>query len=302
MSSVIYSTMSKSPSLTNFEISTVTALSDNELAYFHHIKYVLRSHKQLTENDINYASNYITSFYSYSHHISHLNSRNNQVLDNEQLNIILVYADQKGIGKFALIFNEKLDVSIKTRNNTLLKSILLGPKEIFIELYDNPYLSDDDREFMIRLISREMFAMTMSIEMLKRRDSVFTDNVCKLKTTNIYGKNERGVINMTLLSTKCYDEVCIQDAKILADDSVRAIMSQYEKPSESVYTIDKASNTSNPQVYCFDTIELLSYVTENIPINPHTNSPFSEYSLKLIHQRFNKEISMYRRYKEVISK
>ncbi len=293
MNAQILSTRSKSLSLDKSEISPVTALIDNELTYFHIIKHILQSHKNLTDSDIQYGSNYITSFYSHSGS----STKTNHILDNEQLNMILVYADQKGIGKYALLFNEKLDYSIKTRNTTLLKSILLGPKEIFVELYDNPYLSDDDREFTIRLISREMFALTMSLELVKNKLLNFEPNICH--SINVYEETRNGTTNMAILTTKCYDEVCIQDAKILADDSVRAIMSQYEKPPDSVYTIDKSTHEDLPKVYCFNTIELLSYITETVPINPHTNAPFSEYSLKIIHQRFNKEIAMYRRYKEI---
>ena len=256
-------------------ISPAIAITDNELACIHLVNKVLQSHKNLTSDDIQYASNYISSFYSYS---SNNPNSSFPLLDDTQLIMFLVYSDQNGICKYALIFNEELDIAIKSRDNISLKRILLGPKEMFIELYDNPYLSIEERDFIIRLIARESFAIMLSMELLK--------------------KNPLD-INSDDISSICYDQVCIQDAKILDDDYVRATMSKYEKPSSSVFTIDKSPHSDTPNVYCFDTLDLISSVTEPSPINPKTNQPFSSYSLNIINQRFHKEIAMYRRYRQL---
>lgn len=290
------------------EISPALAMTDSELACYHAVRYILRYHKQLTENDIQYASNYISSFYSNSydsHSYDSLqeNPEADNVLNDEQLVLFLVYADQRGIGKLALTFNEELDAAIKAKDTISLKKILLGPKEMFIELYDNPYISNEDREFVIRLISREMFAATLALGLLKKKilNLETIDDKCTSETLTFEAQKDSGVVNIAVLATKCYDEVCIQDAKILEDDQVRAIMSQREKTSESVYTVDKPQNSSTPQVYCFNTIDLITAMTDDIPINPKSKEPFSDYALKVIRQRFSKEISMYRRYKEIKS-
>jgi len=272
--------MSASPIYTSTNIDYISpaiAITDNELACFHFVHHILQSHKNLTLDDIHYASNYISSFYSYS-----LNTpiSSPPLLDDTQLIMFLVYSDQNGICKFALIFNEELDTAIKSRDDILLKRLLLGPKEMFIELYDNAFLSSEERDFIIRLISRESFAIMLSIELFK---------------------NNPFDINSNNTSSICYDQVCFQDAKILDDDYVRATMSKYEKPSSSVFTIDKSPYSNTPNIYCFDTLDLISSVTEPLPINPKTNQPFSSYSLNLINQRFHKEIAMYRRYRQLKS-
>lgn len=298
------------------DISPAIAMTDSELACYHAVRYILRSHKQLTEckardeelcssmqDDVQYASNYISSFYAHSYDALQENPEAENVLNDEQLVLFLVYADQKGIGKFALTFNEELDTAIKSKDGISLKKILLGPKEMFIELYDNPYLSNEDREFVIRLISREIFAATLALGLLKKKilNLEQIDDKCTSETLTFEAEKDIGigVVNVAMLATKCYDEVCIQDAKILEDDQVRAIMSQREKTAESVYTVDKPQNSSTPQVYCFNTIDLIAAMNDDIPINPKSKEPFSDYALKVIRQRFNKEISMYRRYKEI---
>lgn len=367
------------------EISPAIAMTDSELAYYHIVIHILQSHKKLTTEDIQYAANYIISFYSHNYdttnfisnhtaddfywgsvdnlegynikssrsNVELMSSERNDInmcgnnnilniknlihsnqtsvgLDDQQLIMFLVYADQKGIAKFALIFNEELDEAIKNKDTISLKKLLLGPKEMFIELYDNPYLSYEDREFIIRLISREMFAMTLTFESIKKNilDEFSLDyyqlnsfeidenlnkeiynnsaglhgNLEFLNTTHDFCKTTKsqGICGkIGNFAAQCYDKVCIQDAEILEDDKVRAEMSKYEKPSDSVFTIDKSYTASTPQVYCFNTLDLIKIMTENTPFNPKSNEPFSEYALNLITQRFRKEIAMYKRFKEI---
>ena len=87
---------------------------------------------------------------------------------------------------------------------------------------------------------------------------------------------------------------------MLSEDNTKATLSKYEKTPMSIYTIDRPASSPNPHVYCFDTLELLDAITEPVPINANSGEPFSDFSLKLINQRFRKEIAMYRRYKEIM--
>jgi len=263
------------------EIGPTKAIIDSELACFHMTTHILKSHKQLTDDEIEYAANYISSFYSYS--LDMLSKDFNNVLSDDQLIMVLTYADQKCIGKFALTFNNELITAIKNKDIVSLKHLLLGPKEMFIELYNNPYLSQHDKDFILRIVYREISTNSLLFDSIKQ----------KIMDPNTM------VTNLTSLSNKCYDDICIQDANFLDDDISRAIMSQHERTPNTVYTVDKPTDSDNPKIYCFDTIELISAVTNNFPINPISKQPFSDYTLKLINQRFNKEIAMYRRYKEL---
>jgi hypothetical protein len=264
------------------------------------VRFVLRSHKNLNAKDLQYATNYISSFYSYSQDQLRENPSATNYLTEDQLIRFLVYANERDIGKFALTFNDRLDSAIKSRNNTALNELLLGPKEMFLELYNNPYLANQDREFLIRLMSRDEYAATLIFGRLKRKllNLETVDDSCHEYDRIVESQRDGKTIQVVSLATKCYDEVCIQDAKILADDQARATMSTHEKPAELVYTIDKPRTAISPQTYCFKTLDLIAAVTENVPINPISREPFSDYALSVIRQRFRKEIAMYRRYKE----
>lgn len=295
------------------EISPAIAINDNELACYHLVQHSLETHKSLSSDDIQYAVNYICSFFSYSHDIlkqnpiiSHQipfvkNTIPNNLLTLDQLLMFLVYADQTGTSRFALIFNEDLVSIIKNRNNNLLRQILLGPKEMFIEIYDNPFLSVENTDFLIRLVSREIFAMKLAFEFLKKKliNLDHIDNKCNTASLLLESIKDESTTHIVSLTSKCYDEVCIQDAKILDDTISRANMSKHEKTPKTVFTIDKPSSSNTPHIYCFNTIELISAVTNDPPINPKTNEPFTSFALDLINQRFHKEISMYQRYKQI---
>jgi hypothetical protein len=168
-----------------------------------------------------------------------------------------------------------------------------APEAIFVELYDNPFLENSERDFIIRLISREIFATKLLFEMVKSK-------IIKLEPID-----PQSFVDLELgseggsLPSKCYGEVCIKDAHILEDDPARAIMSQHEKVPPSVYTVDKGPSQATPQVFCFKTLELIKAVTDPIPINPKTGAPFSSYTIQLTHQRFHKEIALYRRYRQL---
>jgi len=266
-------------------MSFAKALSDNELACFHILKYSLSTHKNLSDKEIIRTSNYICSFYI------------NKNISFDSLIQFFTYSDQTGVCKFALSFNEKLKNSIKSKDYSLLKKLVLGPKDMFIELYDNNYLSPTDRDFLIRLVSREMVAYESLFDKVKNKIINVEDikHKCSSNTSYFELTHQKNKNTMFSLTSNCYDEICIQDSKNLNDDQVLSIMSKYEKPPSSFYTVDKSSKTQTPQVYCFDTLELIS----SLPINPKTGEKFSKHTFNIIHQRFSKEINMYKRYREL---
>lgn len=279
-----------------------TTLSPSELACFHLVRHVLRTHPELTDTQITWGANYICSFYAYSQEALVLAPGPGARLTSEQLIQFLVYADQTGISRFALILNLALDQFLQNQNQTELNQLLLGPKEMFIELYNNPFLEEADQDYLIRLLSRETFTMTLLFERVKNGiiNLEAIDDRCLIQEYEASLVPTETGIQVTTLATRCYDEVCLKDAQILSDDPARAIMSQHEKVPESVYTVDKSPNQATPQVFCFKTMELIAAVTNPVLINPKTGAPFSDYALQLINQRFRKEIAMYQRYKQIM--
>lgn len=278
------------------EIGAAAAMSDYELACFHATKYVMQTHKSLSESNIIFASNFITSFYEQSQRRQGDNS-----FTEDQLILFLVYADRSGICKFALMFNAALDAAIITEDTNTIMELILAPKEKFVELYDNPYLTDNQRNFITRLVAREIAAFTSAFEALKEKILNFEviDNTCRQETFSVDAIEDGKVTHVTMLATRCYEDVCIQDATIRREDAPRALMAKSEKPAENVYTVDKAPGEISPSVYCFDTLDLMNAMMSNPPINPKTSNPFSDYSVRIINQRFSKELALYRRYYEI---
>ena len=48
----------------------MTSITDEEVTCFHMVKHVMKFHKQLSPEDVKFASNYICSFYNYTKSLS----------------------------------------------------------------------------------------------------------------------------------------------------------------------------------------------------------------------------------------
>src|SRR5579863_10176276 len=66
------------------EMSPAIAVIDDELACFYAVRYILRSHEYLTDDDTQYAANYISSFYAYNIERNQNNLSNLSDLSNNQ--------------------------------------------------------------------------------------------------------------------------------------------------------------------------------------------------------------------------
>lgn len=266
------------------------AFTDAEQACFSVSKFVLETHPALSEGDILYAANFICSTYN---HYAEPSSRTNP-FSKDQLIRILVYANTHTICKFAVLFNSELDEAIKSRNALNLTHILLGPKEMFVELYDNPYLSSEQHNFIMRMLAREVAAFTQVYDHVQQHvldlDSIHT----RCNTQSISYNTSQNTI--TALATKCYEDVCLIDSNILREDAARAIMAQNETPPENIYTVDKLPSQNVPSVYCFNTLDLMEAMMHEPPLNPKTQQPLSPQALTMIRNRFAKELALYRRF------
>ena len=265
----------------------MTSITDEEVTCFHMVKHVMKFHKQLSPEDVKFASNYICSFYNYTKSLS------KSPFDEEKLLLFLTYANQKGVCKFALTYNSSLDRAIKSRNKTELKNLLTGLSEYsFVELYDNPFLSEADKKAIERLLVREFFSTKLTLSLVKEK--VFNADLIDDNCNEVSYEEERDESgNLVSLSKECYETVCIQDSKVLGCSQIDGCLIKHDRLPSKVYTVDG----TEPQVYCFDTLELIDAVTNKTPSNPITGQPFTQYALKLIDRRFHKEIALYRRYK-----
>lgn len=266
------------------------AITQDEMSCFYMAKFSLLTNSDLSEDDIAFASNYICSLYSYN------------IISDEQLILIFTYVNQSTICKFALIFNSQLTNAIKNRDTHSLRKLVSGPKEMFIEVYDNPYLSRDDKVFTLRLLARERYTVEMLFQQLKSRiEYCRTVDLRPSCISQVETDFTHKILNLSSLYAEFYDKVCFEYGELLNDDVIRTQMTKHEKYPDSIYTVDKPVNSHVPQVFCFSLFELFDSVLSDNPINPKTGELFSQYTITLINNRFNKELNMYRRYRDYLS-
>lgn len=270
------------PYATEPDVPTVTIA---EIAVYHGSRAALMSHQGLTPVDIQWAANFFSSFYGWSQ-----KQPRPVGLTRDQLIMIFVYTDKRGIGEWALTWNREIDRAIQARDESYLKRLLTGPKEMLVEIYSNPYLLPEDYSHLLRLIARANYAVNLYMNDLVHR-LPFVDSV-------VIHPGETSLSNRQIciqeLVGECWAEACKCDAELCGDGEIEGCLSQFDLPPKSIYTADMIH--SQPQMFCFDTMELMAAMQHQPPINPQTQMPFGPIALKFIQQRFRKELAMYRRY------
>lgn len=226
------------------------AISVNELARFYLASHVLTTHTKLNSDDIVYAANYICTI---------CNDKFEQFLQ------ILTYIWQDKLCKFALTFNKELDTAIKRRDASSLKKILTGPKEMFVELYDNIFLTDEQKFYLIRQLSKERFAIHNTFEILK--------------DDTLHNKNIGQILN------KSYELSNTQDAK-LGDSPLL----KYDFSRKSIYIIEDYMFAKI--AYCYGIIDLSLILLED------NQSKFQ--NVDKLKDDYKLEIALVKRYKQTI--
>lgn len=251
--------------------STVRTVPASALVCNKLISQALQSHEVLTEEDIVFGANYVCS----------LN------LDTEKLALLLLMMSRDtNTGRFALSFNHELDNALKIRDASILRRILSG-ENYLIELYDNPELTDVEKATVERMLTREYQAISATLkqaEPLLARGQLGAEDLL-LPCTEVERVSVQLGEQQATLYSRCYDQVCLKET--FAGGS--------QIPSV-IYTVDQVAGAASPNTYCFETMELIAALTQDPPINPTTQQPFSDLALSLLLPRFAKEIKLYRRY------
>lgn len=203
-----------------------------------------------------YSVNYLTNLYN---HIKTNNIVTNKLNCNRQLALFITLSDEVSIGKYAFCFNQELRNAINNKNITLLTNLFLGPKEMFIEIYNNEYLLYSDKRILIT-------------------------NLAKCMTKNI----------MCVLN--CGYDRENREKYCSCNDS--DILDKYEGVNLEKY-IYVPDITENNLVYIniFDTVSLVESLSNNCSINPKTKKPFTKSVSDCLTTKLRKEISMYKKYK-----
>lgn len=245
--------------------------------------YILQSKKNLSKEQIAWVSE----------HVRHLSNKTT----NEQIATFLAYANQNSIGKFALLFNRDLDHAVENKDQYLLHSLIMGPKEMFIELYTNKKLLEVQKKVLFAKVAMEITLISTVLEnteiasklesLLSKNDGCLLEERDFRELSMTLGNNE--IVTMSGIFKACQD-ICFHDAEI-----------QYAKIGDIEWMNEKEFPEN---LSCFDILELVEFLYcinngEKV-INPHTNEPFQALTIISLNEKLSKEILLYERYREIL--
>lgn len=262
-----------------------TVVSNKMISCYKILNEALSTHRSLNDSDIEYAIDIVCQL--------------RPSITNEQFALIILYlAKDTYTGKFALSFNQDMDVAVKRRDPELIKLLLYGPVEMFVELYDNPELNEKEVVHIKRMFNREYNALLSALENGAQQSNQDIDYLipCKDKET-VFARKMMGKESSLTLYRRCYGEVCLAEVESQGHASrIDAELLQADQIARKIYAPDVAPGKHIPSIYCFETDELIPLLSQASPINPYTGYEFSDFSLGILHRKFSKEIKMYKRY------
>lgn len=251
------------------------------------IKEVLSTHNDISDKDIEWASDIISK------------SRLSDLSDKEQMAMFLLHSNKEtNIGKFSLCFNRILDDIIIDRNYKDLYNILnINSKDAFKELYDNIDLTENEQNCILKMYERELLVTLNVIEESIGKCSPEIDLqkllVCPTEKLSMTTNHDNGDYSETSIYTKCYKGVCMYEQRNEKTEDLQFDISL--NPPSVVFT-SELSEHNIKNAYCFDFMTLINAISKEPAINPTTNKPFREETVRMLRARYHKEVSMYKYY------
>lgn len=231
----------------------------------------LSTHQSLTREDIEYAQNTLCS---------HLTSHDTIAL------FILLANRNTTTGRFSLFFNKVLDECIVSRNSERLIKTAAGPKENFVELFENPLLTALERETVEKVMNLEYRAMLSAVVNGERRREHHVKRLSPYDEESlVYQVSDAS----SSLYGKCYSDVCF-----LENDEEAIPM------TSTIMVLDQPEDKLLRYLHCIPLLDLIEAFSRERPINPQTGRPFSSATTSLIMEKYAKEIKMYKYYLSLI--
>ncbi len=180
----------------------------------------------------------------------------------------LLYSNKCGIGKVTFTFNNHLENVIELKDKSKLITLIRQSVNMFPELENNQYLTNDDMIKLRKQISSELHTLALMFKTVKN----------KLQLSEPIDKITFG---------QCDDITCmIDNNKSLS----KYYLTKHNTTPTTIQTVDDES------VYCFNTLILIKLMTDEVPINPATYEPFNKRALDFIKRRLRKEIALYNKF------
>lgn len=213
---------------------------------------------------------------------------NNQNIDDSKLAKLAVLVNKKGVGSFAFTFKSLFTQNIEEQNYSDLKDLFNSEKELFSELFDNEYLEDNDMRYLNTLYEKEYFAFMLSIN--KLREGIFVNSSHDCKQNLTFAKNDK-ILN---IFNDCYDQICFSENEVTGRTRMEDILDLADIPAQDVYILDRDETSAN--TYCLKFEELLESLSSNPPINPKTETEYSDFAKNILYENYRKELCMYRKF------
>lgn len=264
--------------------SIVVAIPRSKLIQKNMVETSLKTHNNLTPEDRKYATEIINKI---------------DLTNIELAKFILQIYKLTNIGRFSLTYNMDLDTHIKAKVPGRIRLLVktAGKKTAWPELYDNNYLTSEEIEVIATMANREYYAILNTIENSNScggngdLDSIIS---CRVTKDNILSLTLSEGINHVSIYSKCYDSVCIsesgQTGKIIS-------LGKGGDIPQIAYVADGPSDR-----FCFLTIDLIKQLAKGDYINPKSGVLFSTTLLDQLLHKYEKEIKMYKKYIDILSK
>jgi len=263
------------------------------------INAALKTHKNLTREDRLFV----------------LSNVPNNITNEKLANFILQIYKLSNTGRFSLTFNADLDTHVKARINNRIPILIetAGSDKAWPELYDNKYLNSNEINTIKEMSNREYYAILNTIENANSNGNCNTteelENIlpsfCQKDRKDQKNKghsDEQGDEELSIkdnkifsLYSKCYDTVCLYES-----DQRGKIISLTSDIPRVAYVADSHNNTNTK--FCFDVMKLVEQLAKEDYINPQTKIRFSDRTISQLMQKYRKEIAMYKKYLEILSK
>lgn len=208
--------------------------------------------------------------------------------DKDLSNFVLQAYLLTNTGRFSLIFNNNLDTDIKFKIGIEKWVKMAGTKEGWPELYDNPYLTNEETKIIEEMSNREYFAILNTLETCKSCENTGSIEIFPCKTTqddSVYLNNN---IVYTSIYEQCYENVCISES--IQRGKIISLKSGSDIPQVAYVGDGKGTK------FCFKVMELIEQLARGNYINPQNNEMFSDTVLNQLLSKYNKEIKMYKRF------
>lgn len=214
-------------------------------------------------------------------------------LDQHQLILMLLLLSKTTTtGKYALTYHRMTNQALKQHDVKMLKRLInQSIEESLPEVFDNPYLNEEERQRVLDVIVREYDAMKNAIYYHSQQpDASFM--TCDIHEQFVdYDESDQNVKSSTLLCG-CYAKECIEHdviSSVTTPTSIRFIEHHTRHSDNPVYN----------KIYQFDIEELLPILSQKKLINPRNGKPFNKSSVDLLRKRLNIELKLYKRFTEL---